>query len=397
MDISDPHDPVARAIRDVIDMEGGPPVPQTLGAALINDDFLHALVSMNYLEERLAAASALNGGANVSVHFTRSTSMRPSVERVAPQHLAVIVPIGVLARLQVMHRLLLTNWEQEERPTMASASIMDRTSEVPIPSGLTPLLGNPKGVTGEREWWDALDALNAEIDLAQGYGPDVSELNHLALSLLLSHEFAHVARHHIELRDRVRAGELAFEVGHDAERRPGTDIELLRAMENDADMVAAYLTVQTLLIQATQARHDLPLGFTRFGYALTALMALFDPYRVGLSSYGKDGRYAHPLVRYFGYHYHSAECARQTGFGEEFEISSDHGARKCLTSLNTLEFLIFTERRFCAPGETPQPAIHALRGSRANVATVGQEQQNELALALRLGTLITENYGEFRF
>ena len=162
---------------------------------------------------------------------------------------------------------------------------MDRPRARAVPSGLAPLLSD---LQGEGDWWMALDALNASISLDAAFAPDVSELNHLSLSLLLSHEVAHVLRQHHTLRRRVRAGELTFEIGDGETRRPTTDAELCRAIEGDADLLAAYLVVVTLVRQVGSERSALPRGFVRLAYALTALLALFDPQRLSLLEYG-DG------------------------------------------------------------------------------------------------------------
>jgi hypothetical protein len=80
-----------------------------------------------------------------------------------------------------------------------------------------------------------------------------------------------------------------------------------------------------------------------------------------------------------------------------FTAASLKGARTCLDALRLLEFDTYARRRFCADGEQPDPVIHALRGSMQNVLTLGRERANEEALTLRLNTLITEHYGQFRF
>lgn len=397
VDIADPRDPTARAVRELIDLEGGPLVPAALGQALRSDDFLHAMVSLNFLQETLNRRSADNGGPQVSVHLTRSPSMRTSMRRVAADHAAVLVPVGTLARLQVMHRLLLGYWTRQEPPPRFIASIMDRPFERAIPRALGPLLRDLDGAAGELGWWQALDALNAQIALDAAFEPDVGELNHLALSLLLSHEFAHVARHHHDLRRRVRAGELAFVVGDGDDRRPATDAELRRAMENDADRVAAYLVVLTLVGQVRDQPESLPRGYLRLGYALTALLALFDPQRLSLMDFGKGSAYPHPLVRFDAYLADATECAAAIDQEAAFEAYSTQGSKRCLDALGLLEFEIYAQRRFCADDEKPEPVIHALRGSESNLFTLARERAAEKALTLRLGTLIDDTYGEFNF
>ncbi len=392
IDISDPLDPAAKAIRDLIDLEGGPLAPGALGAALRNDDFLHAVMSVTFLQETLNAVSSANKGPSVTLHLTRSLGVGATVRMIDATHAAVLIPVGTLARMRVMHRLLLSNWNRPGKPPSVIASVMDRPVNRAAPKGLVPLLTDAQDDT---EWWTALDALDAEISLDPAFAPDVSELGHLSLSLLIGHEFAHVLRHHPDIRQRVRAGDLPFEVGNDKDRRPGTDVELRRAMEGDADMVAAYMAVATMVGQGRKAGYPLSRGFVRLGFAVTALFGLFDPRRLSIMDYGRESQYAHPLIRYSNYMDDFGDCAGQVGAADDYEHNADFGVLKCQTSLSWIEADIMLDQRFGGPVDD-DPTIHALRHSEAFLFTLARVQQEERALALRLGTLITEAYGEFQ-
>ena len=396
MKIDDPLDPTAQAVRAWIDEEGGPLAPSGLPRLLRNEDFLHAMVSVDYLQQALNRSSTDNGGPEVSVHITRSPGMRCAIRLVTPTHAAVMVPAGTLARLQVMHRLLLGYWARGEASPTILASIKDRPFERHPPRALLPLIDDLPPPAGAGPW-HGLDALNDAIELDAAFAPDVGELNHLALSLLLSHEFAHVARHHPELLRRVAAGELAFEVDSGAERRPGTRAELRRAMENDADRVAAYLVVLTLVRQVAGQPETLPRGFVRLGYAVTALLALFDPRRLSLMHFGAEASYPHPLVRHDGYLDDGTTCAEGLGCGDAFSANALYGARKCLDALRLLEYDIYARRRFCVEDEHVEPVIHAMRGSTLDMLTLARERERQNALTLRLNTLISDTYGSFRF
>jgi len=395
MDISDPHDPTARAIRNLIDVDGGPLAPGTFGSTLYNEDLLHLIRSITFLEETLNVVSSTNGGPAASVHLTRSPGMGATVRMVNDAHAAILVPVGTIARMQVMHRLLLTNWNRDGRPVEVMASVMDQPRQRAVPSGLAPLLGD---LRGEGDWWQAIDALDATITLDPTFAPDVAELNHLSVSLLLSHEFAHVLRRHHEVRRKVRAGELAFEVGDGQRRRPATDAELARAIECDADLVAAYLVVVTLVKQVDGAgeRGWLPRGFLRLAYALTALLALFDPERLSLLEYGDESAYPHPLIRYSAYMDYIRDAARQTSTSDAYDQGADFGAGKCLEGLAWLETDIMTAGRFGGPGADSESPIHPLRPSTAFTQELAKVQDEQRALALRLGTLITDHFGEFK-
>ena len=390
---ADVPEATARAIEDLVALDGGPLPPEPIGTTLPIDDLSPLVDRFEWLEGALNAVSSANGGPTVSGHLTRSPGMGATVRMVSDSHAAVLTSAGTLARMQVMHRLLLTNWKREGQPIGVIASVMDRPRKRPVPSGLAPLLSDLKG---DGDWWQAIDALNATIALDRAFAPDVVELNNLSLSLLLCHEFAHVLRHHHELRRRVRAGELSFEVGDDAHRRPATAAELARAIEGDADLVAAYLVVVMLARQLRGNPDSLPRGFVRLAYALTALLALFDPDRLSVHEYGDASSYPHPLIRYAAYMDDMGDAAGQVKASQAFAANANFGAKKCLESLAWLESDILTEGRFGGVGPDFEASIHVLRSSSAFTFSLARMQDEQRALTLRLGTLITSEFGELK-
>ena len=150
MKIDDPLDPTAKAVRAWIDEEGGPARAVGLPRLLRNEDFLHAMVSVD-LRQALNRSSADNGGPE-SVHITRSPGIEAarsgsSLRRIV----AVMVPAGTLARLQVMHRLLLGYWARGEASPTILASIRGRLFErhrrgaLPLIDDLLPPAGAGAG------------------------------------------------------------------------------------------------------------------------------------------------------------------------------------------------------------------------------------------------------------
>jgi len=392
LNIADAHDPTAQAVRELIDLDGGPLALDALGGTLRNEDFLHTLVTLDFLQERLNKVSLRNGSGAVSVHVTRSPSMGASVRSITPEHAAALVPVGTIARVQVIHRLLLGYFNRDRQVPEILASMDDRPFERRLPRALVPLL---RDLQVTSDWWETLDTLNASIELDASFGPDVSQLNHLALSVLLGHEFVHVCRRHTDVRRRVRVGELSFEVG-DGEPRPATDAELCRAMENDADRMAAYLAVWTLLRQTEATPNERPLGFTRLAYAVTALLALFDPQKLSIMHFGTESAYPHPAIRHLLFLEHIAECATGVGVpAREIDSWLKRGVQKALDALAQLEFDIYSERRFCEEGEQVDPVIHALRPSRINMLRLARSASTEDVLSARLNTLLTSTNGEF--
>lgn len=393
MKINDLHDSVAREIRDLIDLEGGPPGPETVGAVLRNESLPKAAARILQLQDILNEVSRANHGPEVSIHMTRSTSMRTGVHRVGTAHAAVLVPIGLIARIQVMHRLLLSEWNREGQPQRFLVSIMDRPHDRWVPPRLKPLLSD---LDEESDWWSALNQLDAATSFDAAFAPDVIELNALTLSLVMCHEIAHVLRHHHEVVRKVMSKEFLFEVGDGNGRRPATKPELHRAKENEADMIAAYLAVLILVRQAPSDR--LQVGFLRLGYALTAMLALFHPRQLSLFDYLEGSEYPHPFVRYGAYMLDTESCATQAGVDDAYERGTDIGARKCFDALGWIETDIFTKGRFGGIGRGPDfdPTIHPLRATDTFRLTLFKEQEKQRALALRLGTLITQMYGELQ-
>jgi len=392
LDISDPDDPTAAAIRDLIDQDGGPLVPGAIGEVLRNDDFLHAVASLSFLEAELNRVSAANNGPPVTVHVTRSLSFGATVRMVGSGHAAILLPVGTIARMRVMHRLLLSNWNRPGHPPRVIASMMDRPVQRPVPSGLVPLLSDAQE---EAEWWAALETLDAATSMDAAFEPDVRELNHLSLSLLMAHEFAHVLRHHPEVRQRVRTGTLSFEVDDKDKRRPGTDAELRRSMENDADMIAAFIVVAGMVRHVREGGGQLPQAFLRLSYATTALIGLFEPRRLSIMEYGDGSEYPHPFLRYCAYNDDFGDCAEQVGVRDAYDGNGDFGALKCQEALSWIEKDILTDGRFGGP-INGDPTIHVLRHSSAFMFGLARMQDRERALALRLETLITHEYGEFQ-
>jgi hypothetical protein len=392
LDISDPDDPSAAAIRGLIDQDGGPLVPDAIGEVLRNEDWLYATASIGSLEIELNRVSSANKGPTVTVHVTRSLGFGATVRMVDSSHAAMLLPVGTIARLRVMHRLLLSNWNRPGHPPRVIASVMDRPVNRPVPSGLVPLLSDAQE---EADWWTALKALDDATSMDAVFEPDVRELNHLSLSLLMGHEFAHVLRHHPDVRQKVRAGTLLFEVGDDKEKHRGTDTELRRSMENDADMIAAFLVVAGMVRHVREGGGHLPRAFVRLAYATTALIGLFEPRRLSIMEYGDGSEYPHPFLRYCAYNDDFGDCARQVGVWDAYDGNGDFGALKCQEALSWIERDIMVEQRFGGP-INGDPTIHVLRHSSAFLFRLAEMQERERALALRLETLITNEYGEFQ-
>lgn len=108
MDITDPNDSLAKKIRDFINSDGGPLVPSAIGTSL-PDEYLYSMLgSIEFFRKEFNEISHLNNGPNISLHITRSPGMTTTVRQVDPAHAAIFLPVGVLGRIQIAHKLLLS-------------------------------------------------------------------------------------------------------------------------------------------------------------------------------------------------------------------------------------------------------------------------------------------------
>ncbi len=275
-------------------MYGGPVDSAVLPATIPDDSFKEAQGSILFVERFFNhLLKSTKRGTEVKICITRSTSMACSLHQHAGEVFTIIVPLGVIARLRVLTRMLLEYWDQEKKVVILN-SPLDKIApdNWHIPSRMIPLFGQNMDQDDEK-FWTGLAELDAMLSPAPESAQDVLELQHLALVHLIAHEFTHAWERHLSiLKSNMSDVSLA---PYDLHRK-----DLEKCIELHADIMAVELSTRILELQVHGADSDadvsLVRGFLRMGYMVTMLYSLYDPERKYLYAYDKD-RYTHPLVR----------------------------------------------------------------------------------------------------
>jgi hypothetical protein len=312
----------------------------------IESDFESLSGTIELLRRLAPMLARQNGAGEVELVVTRSLSMRCAVRRLDDHRSLVLLPAGLLARVRVMNRLLLSYWDEGLPSRELIGSLWDaKSGRLLVPKKLEPLLTES---VAAGQWWRKLAELDAAIELNDVFAPDVQELNHVIVTHVAWHEFGHLLRRHFEISREIEAAVQATHL--DA-------TEVRRALECDADAVADYLSVYVLISQASGSQHDPGLGFLRLGYGLTALYALYDPDRRVIADY-VGGGYAHPQIR------QQMSIENQGGAARTFDLDALYGenaaigADRCISALTHLELDAIEGRWGATNGAY---ALHALR------------------------------------
>lgn len=250
------------------------------------------------------------------------------VERIENGGYFIFVPLGMVARIRVLARLLLRYWECENNIVIRKAP-PDRLprEDKPVPELLQPIFSdNPDLNT----FWKDIYKLDKRLKDAKPYEEDVRELVHLALVYLISHEFTHIWHRHFKL----------LEQQHNENAKLSRD-DILRGLELDADDGAArvaMLIMHELVDQYHKAGRelDLSLGWLRFSYVTTMIYGIFDAQRPHLSTYDK-GSYNHPVVRreaFFGTMLSCVEASKDEK--EMLQYAEYEGWKRCIFAFNSI-------------------------------------------------------------
>jgi hypothetical protein len=227
---------------------------------------------------------------NVVLVLSRSPSMVCRVRLLDDGSAGLVVPLGVLVRTTVLARLLLESFDQADEPSIhVVASVQDERAESDweIAPRLVPLFGE---CSDDNDHWLALASLGVSSPPSPRVEQSANDIVWACIVYLIWHEVAHIARQHFTLLDHARRNP-------DLRRDGVDDAAVRRALEFDADLVAAQLLLSTALeeLEATDdATRDT--GFQWMGYAVAMVFALYDTRRKALSLYS-DAYYPHPLVR----------------------------------------------------------------------------------------------------
>jgi len=223
----------------------------------------------------------------VEIALTHSPEFSCKVREASDGYL-IIVPLGVPARIRVLSKLLIQYWDREKHiATMRSP--LDKVSwdAEAIPPMLKPIFSEE---FEKEDFWRELEALDASIETTDSQDAEASELVHLAMVYITSHEFTHVLHGHFDLLKDAKTTEIDL-----------TDIELSRGLETDADDGAASLSMYILdkdirLTRLTDQPAKMKLAWLRLAYAVTMIYAVSGSQRKFFAAY-EDDSHNHPMVR----------------------------------------------------------------------------------------------------
>jgi hypothetical protein len=285
--------PVTPVQNHVLALYGGP-VESSLPLGLLPiQDFRYVLRSIEFAQIAFNALLKIEKlDRRIALFLVHSISNVCTIHCHDSKNATVVVPLGLVARLRVLSKLLLRYWGKESR-ILLNSSPLDKIDENcwKVPDKLRPLFCS---YDSDDQFWRDLMALEDILELSNDFAPDVLELLHLALVHAIGHEVAHFWQRHFDLQ--------ALHLTDKDLARWGFSLkDLNKAIELHADAAAGQLSQSIFLSQAKiayggNARDNCIRGFLRFGYAFSLLYSLYEPQRKYLYAYDND-RYSHPFVR----------------------------------------------------------------------------------------------------
>ena len=201
------------------------------------------------------------------------------------------IPEGLVLRLIAVLRLLIAYWGRPPAARFLN-SPLDAIDEGTFwtPPRIAPIFEEADGLTALSA---ALDAMEFTQPLPlPAYWEDIESMANQALLFVICHEIAHATDRHLELRERAEAGELVKEFGLTVD-----DVRLCTEMV--ADIQGTYnFTFMTLVEAATtpEDEHMFSRLATRAGFAIPALLGLWDHHKKCLAAY-KATEYPSSMVR----------------------------------------------------------------------------------------------------
>lgn len=274
---------------------------------------------------------------------------------------AILVPLGVPARVRVLSKLLIQYWNRERRVHIIRSPLDEVTWDAAaIPPMLKPIFSED---FDDEEFWQQLEALDESIDIQSIQENDAYELAHLAMVYLISHEFTHIYHDHFDLLENPKQADPDL-----------SETELMRGIETDADDGASALSMLILkedvdLAAAQGQPVQMELGWLRLTYAVTMIYAISDSHQKYFGAY-KGGPYEHPMARCELF-FSGVRRAMSTSTAEAKElwtVNSTEGWRRCIWALNDLTMDAMSGKFGQIPEGVPQSPLHTLLYGAANVS-----------------------------
>lgn len=365
-------------LEEAIDLTGGPVTKENCPAVIPLDHILSINVSLMGIGQRFTkildqTAPDIWG----AVALTNSTAYGCQVRPIENNGYAVLVPVGLIARIRVLSRLLLFYWKVDKAPRFIRSPLDnvpgDRDA---IPPLLKPLFLDED----EPNFWEQLLELDKTIKLEELAENDVQELVHVAILFIVSHEFTHILHGHFDLLRRA-----------ETEKLPLSMAEIRRGIELDADDggTAIAIKIQNDAIEDAQAKGEnvnlVGLGSLRLTYAVTMVFAITDTHQKYFGAYD-EGSYNHPMVRCELFLNSANHCLKNVpeSVKELWVANSTEGWKRCILALEnlTMDALL---GKFGKLAEGVQPApIHTLNYSATPNGATDRETLRKCKLAYKL-------------
>jgi len=343
------------SLQEAIDLAGGSVTPENCPSVFPVDHFLQISIQLQGIGRQLDGILKKSGSETWGgMALTLSSSFSCKVRPIQDKGYAILIPIGVPARLRVLSRLLLSYWHLDSSPRFIRSPLDDVPGDRDaIPPLLKPLFLE----TVDTDYWDQLQELDRTIELDDGFEPDIQELVAIALIFLISHEFTHILHGHFDLMKRAENETLSL-----------SQAEIRRGIEIDGDDGAAAISlwIQNELINEARAavqQANQELGWLRLAYAVTMIFAISDAHQKYFGAYDRDS-YNHPMVRCELF-LQSAQRAISgpEGVQQSWVLNSSEGWKKCIMALENLTMDALSGKFGKLPeGVTPAP-LHTLNYS----------------------------------
>ncbi len=362
-----------------------------LAGGSVNDSHLPPCISLEQYERLSSWLSLLqhfadghskaSKGPKIVLLFARSPSLVCRVRTLEDGSVAIILPLGLPARVRVLARLLLGYFEPELDIKIVASLVDDiPESDWEIAPSLVPLFGE---FADESEHWQRLDILDSQLKLAPEIEPAVDDLLWVAVCYLTCHELAHAIQGHFPVVERARVdSRLTQQIG---------DASFRKALEVDADHAATtfMLLITHMKMESEGVEAEIGSAFFWIGYAITLIFGLYDSRRKALSLYS-ESFYPHPVIRHALFLDFATEMiakqlpAQKKIWGEQ----SVRGWEKCVHAFRRLDVDVFTGK-FGADTKNTEELVKFVPVTAMNYnifdsSFVSEKKNEERALASRI-------------
>jgi hypothetical protein len=367
------------SLENAIAIAGGGATIESCPEVIPNEVFREFMVTFHQTNTHFESI-AQRAGVEIdwAVAVTKSPAFSCTVREVQGGY-AILIPLGMLARVRVVARLLLRHWRVKRVPRFIRAPV-DNVDDDPdsIPPLLKPIFLE---TLPPEEFWGRLLELDRSLKLDSDFEQDVAELVHLGIVYLLSHEFTHALHGHFPIISKARAGACEMDL-----------VRLLRGLELDADDGAAAITMLILskdIVRANTMGQEasMDLGWLRLAYAVTMIFAISDTLRKHYPAY-KEGAYNHPMVR-CEFFFDAAE--RAIAEPEDVKImwraNSTKGWERCVCALEMLNLEAFSGQFGALPPGKQHVPLHTMLYSASPTGSMHRALRGQLR---QTGPLLAE-------